>query len=52
MRETYPRAIELTQSGKVDLKSIVSHEYSLEDHRTAFDTAVQRSGLKVVIHPN
>lgn len=52
MRETYPRAIELATSGEVDLETIVSHQYDFDDHEAAFETAVQRSGLKVIIHPN
>ena len=49
MKYIYPRAIHLVQSGQVDVKSLVTHRYPAEDFRVAFDTALQREGLKVVV---
>ena len=51
MKHVYPRAIELVRSGRVDVRSMVSHQYDLNDYDAAFDVALRRKGLKVVIHP-
>jgi L-iditol 2-dehydrogenase len=51
MAEVYPRAIELATDGAVDLRSIVSRRYALDDAAEAFDTARRRVGHKVVIEP-
>lgn len=49
MKHTYPRAIELVRSGKVDVKSIISHHFPFDQAKLAFETAVRRDGLKVII---
>ena len=51
MKHVYPRAIELVRSGRVDVRSMVSHRYGLDNYAEAFDVARRRQGLKVVIHP-
>ena len=51
MKHVYPRAIELVRSGRIDVRSMVSHQFDLEQYDEAFDVAMQRRGLKVVIHP-
>lgn len=51
MKLTYPRAIDLVATGKVDLNSLVTHTYPLSDYQTAFATAARREGLKVVVKP-
>jgi L-iditol 2-dehydrogenase len=52
MKLTYPRAIDLVASGLVDVHSLVTHCYPLSDFQTAFETASQRKGLKVIVQPN
>jgi L-iditol 2-dehydrogenase len=52
MKHTYPRAIELVASGKIDVRSIVTHRFALKDFQKAFDTAQKREGLKVIIEPS
>jgi L-iditol 2-dehydrogenase len=52
MKHTYPRAIRLVAGGRVDLSSVVTHRYSLEDGAAAFATALRREGLKVVVQPS
>jgi L-iditol 2-dehydrogenase len=49
MKFTYPRAIRLVESGKVDVRSLVTHTFSLEQAEEAFAAAEQRKGLKVII---
>jgi len=49
MKFTYPRAIQLVESGKVDVRSLVSHTLPLARAAEAFDLATQRQGLKVII---
>ena len=51
MKLTYPQAIELVEKGLVDLKSIVTHEFKLEEYDAAFQIAQKREGMKVVIRP-
>lgn len=48
MNDTYPRAIRLAATGKVDL-SIVSHQFPLAQAAEAFSQATTRRGLKTVI---
>lgn len=49
MNQTYPRAIELVRSGRIDVLSVVTHRYPLAESVEAFETASRRDGLKVVI---
>ncbi len=49
MKLTYPRAIQLVESGKVNVHSLVTHTFSLEHAAEAFAVAVRREGLKVII---
>ena len=51
MKHTYPRAIKLVERGMVDVRSMVTHHYSLADSMQAFDAALRRDGLKIVIEP-
>lgn len=51
MKHTYPRAIRLVERGMVDVRSVVTHEYSLGAYQQAFSAASRRQGLKVVIKP-
>jgi L-iditol 2-dehydrogenase len=52
MNDVYRRAITLVGSGKVDVASLVSHRFPLSDVQTAFDVAVRREGLKVIVEPS
>ena len=49
MKHTYPRAIELVTKGLVDVRSIVTHRFPLEQAREAFQVAERREGLKIII---
>ena len=49
MKFTYPRAIQLVESGKVDVRSLVSHRFPFEQTQQAFMLAQRREGLKVII---
>ncbi|HCU58059.1 MAG TPA: alcohol dehydrogenase [Anaerolineaceae bacterium] len=50
MKHTYPTAIRLVSQGKVDLKSLITHEYALVHFQSAFETAARREGIKVIIN--
>ncbi len=50
MKHTYPRAIALAAKGLVDVRSIVTHRFPLEQASEAFLVAKRREGLKVVIN--
>jgi L-iditol 2-dehydrogenase len=49
MKFTYPRAIQLVESGQVDVHSIVSEHFPLEEAQAAFALAERREGLKIII---
>ena len=49
MNRTYPRAIEMVARGLVDVRSLVTHHFPLEESAEAFAVAMQREGLKVII---
>jgi L-iditol 2-dehydrogenase len=51
MKFTYPRAIQLVENGKVDVRSLVSHQFPLEQAQQAFTVAQRREGLKIIITP-
>ena len=49
MKHTYPRAIDLVSKGMVDVRSLVTHHFPLEQAGEAFRVAERREGLKVII---
>jgi L-iditol 2-dehydrogenase len=51
MKEVYPRALALVEGGQVDVASLVSHTFGLDDVVAAFEVAVARAGLKVIVAP-
>jgi len=51
MGHVYPRAIRLVTSGRVDVRSVITHRFPLAQVRPAFEAAVQRVGLKVLVEP-
>lgn len=51
MKHVYPRAIKLVETGQVDVRSVVSHRFALEEAAKAFELAGKREGLKIIIIP-
>jgi L-iditol 2-dehydrogenase len=51
MKNTYPRAIQLAARGLVDVRSLVTHRFPLEQAQQGFLVAKRREGLKVIIEP-
>jgi L-iditol 2-dehydrogenase len=49
MKHTYPRAIDLVSKGLVDVRSLVTHRFPLEQASEAFGLAERREGLKIII---
>lgn len=49
MKHTYPRAIDLVTKGLVDVRSLVTHRFPLDQAVEAFQVAARREGLKVII---
>ncbi|OWF40805.1 sorbitol dehydrogenase-like [Mizuhopecten yessoensis] len=45
----YPTALEMVASGKVDVKPLITHRFSLEDSIKAFVTTLKGEGIKVMI---
>jgi L-iditol 2-dehydrogenase len=52
MKEVYPRAIRLVETGAVALDGLVTHRFGLESVEEAFGVAVAREGLKVLVEPS
>lgn len=50
MKHTYPRAIDLVARKLVDVRSLVTHRFPLEQTREAFAVAARREGLKVIVN--
>jgi L-iditol 2-dehydrogenase len=53
MPEVYPRAIALAASGRVDLRPLATHRFTLEDTKKAFEMQVGRNDgiIKAIIYP-
>lgn len=51
MKHTYPRATWLVSSGLVEVESLITHRFSLEEYDGAFAAATRREGLKVLLEP-
>ncbi|GIJ70911.1 zinc-dependent alcohol dehydrogenase [Virgisporangium ochraceum] len=51
MKEVYPRATALVLAGLVDVRGLVTHRFPLTAVREAFEAAVTRPGLKVIVEP-
>ena len=49
MKHTYPRAIDLVSKGLVDVRSLVTHCFPLDQALEAFQIAQRREGIKVII---
>lgn len=49
MKHTYPRAIELVRKGLIDVRSMVTHRFPLEQTGEAFRVAARREGLKIMV---
>jgi L-iditol 2-dehydrogenase len=49
MKFTYPRAIDLVNNGKVDVRSMVTQSFPLAQVAEAFRLAERREGLKVIV---
>jgi L-iditol 2-dehydrogenase len=49
MKHIYPSAIQLVESGQVDVRSLVTHTFPFEQTAEAFSVAARREGLKVVV---
>jgi L-iditol 2-dehydrogenase len=51
MNDVYPRAIRLVEQGRLDVSSLVTDRYPLEQVGKALDAAKERGGLKVIVEP-
>ena len=51
MKHTYPRAIRLVETGQVQVESLITHRFPLEQAPAAFAVAQRREGLKVIVEP-
>jgi L-iditol 2-dehydrogenase len=49
MKHTYPRAIQLVQSGRADVRSLVTHHFPLAEITRAYSCAERREAIKVVV---
>lgn len=51
VKSSWVRSIELVRTGKVNVKSLISHKLPLADWRRGFEVCENKEGLKVVIIP-
>ncbi|KAJ8957602.1 hypothetical protein NQ314_006528 [Rhamnusium bicolor] len=53
-QQILPQAIEMVKTGKIDVRPLITHHYTLEDTLKAFHTAKTQEGnpIKVLIHAN
>jgi L-iditol 2-dehydrogenase len=51
MKFTYASAIRLAENGQVNLSSLITHRFTLEQANQAFASAEKRDGLKIIIRP-
>ena len=51
MKHTYSRAIRLVASGRVDVRSLVTHRFPLAEVAQAYAVGQKREGIKVVVEP-
>lgn len=51
---SYPIAIELVKTGKVNVKPLITHHYRIEETLNAFNSAKSGEGspIKILIHAN
>jgi L-iditol 2-dehydrogenase len=52
MNRVYPEVIRLVEAGLVDVRSVVTSTYPMDEVETAFATAAARTGEKVVVRPS
>jgi len=51
MKEVYPRAIRLVESGQIAVEDMISDRFDLHQIGLAMKTAAARTGHKVILHP-
>jgi L-iditol 2-dehydrogenase len=51
MKHTYARTTRLVETGAIDVRSLVTHKFGLDQIAEAFAIAQRREGLKVLIEP-
>ncbi|WP_227778910.1 zinc-dependent alcohol dehydrogenase family protein [Haladaptatus pallidirubidus] len=49
---TFSRAVTLLDNGRIDVDTLVTDEFGLEDLETAFDQMEAQKGLKKMVYPN
>lgn len=49
--DDYARALALVETGKVDVRAVVSHRFGMRDAVAAFDHALSGKGMKTVLLP-
>ncbi len=49
MKNPYPRAMRLVEDGRVDIASLVTHHFPLDEIGRAYACAANREGIKVVV---
>lgn len=50
MKNTYPTAIRLLTHHMVNLDSLITHQFPMDDYKKAFEVAASRQGIKVFIN--
>jgi len=45
----FARAVQLLDSGKIDVSGMVTHTFALDDYQQALDTMSGRTSLKIAV---
>ena len=48
-KDTWPLCIEFLRSGKIDVKPLITHRFSLDEAVEAFEVVKRGDGIKVMI---
>jgi L-iditol 2-dehydrogenase len=51
MRDTHARAVDLVARGAIDVESLVTHRFPLDQGERAFEVLERREGIKVLVEP-
>ena len=50
--ENFPQSIDLIERGLVDVDTVLTHRFSLDQAEQAFKIAIEKTGGKIIFHPD
>ena len=49
---SWVKSLKLLERGLVDVESLISHKFSIDDWKEAFELGVSKEAIKIIIYPN